>query len=94
MTTNESEKYLAEILSHEKTNSKELIKRLLRNHWLNLQRPQTVLERMGGYPPKHLLQGSGDLSDRDVRKQVIAERIEKWNQQRQELPSVIFNFRL
>lgn len=72
----ESEKYLAEILSQEKTSSKELIKRLLRNHWLNLQPHQTVLERMGGYPPKHLLQGSGDLSDRDIRKQVIAERIE------------------
>lgn len=84
----ESEKYLVEILSQEQTNSKELIKRLLRNHWLKLQAPQTVLERMGGYPPEHLLEGSGDSSDRDTRKKIIAERIKKWNQQRQEMQSI------
>lgn len=36
---------------------------------------QTVLERMGGYP-KHFLEGSGDLSDRNVRKKIIAEKIQ------------------
>lgn len=35
---------------------------------------QTVLERMGGYP-KNFLEGSGNLSDRSVRKQIIAEKI-------------------
>ena len=34
-------------------------------------KPQTVLERMGGYP-KFLLEGTGNLSDRDVRKKMIA----------------------
>jgi hypothetical protein len=34
---------------------------------------QTVLERMGGMP-QHLL-SVGGLSDRDCRRQVIAERI-------------------
>jgi hypothetical protein len=34
---------------------------------------QTVLERMGGMP-QHLL-SMGGLSDRDIRRQVIAERI-------------------
>lgn len=39
---------------------------------------QTVLERMGGYP-KHFLEGSGDLSDRSVRKKIIAEKIRAKN---------------
>lgn len=38
-------------------------------------KPQTVLERMGGYP-KFLLEGSGNLSDRDVRKKAIADKIQ------------------
>ena len=43
--------------------------------------PKTVLERMGGYP-KFLLEGSGDLSDRDVRKKAIADRIQARHQTR------------
>ncbi len=35
---------------------------------------KTVLERMGGYP-KYFLDGSGYLSDRNVRKKIIAEKI-------------------
>ncbi|AFW94464.1 hypothetical protein ANA_C11703 [Anabaena sp. 90] len=42
---------------------------------------KTVLERMGGYP-KFLLEGSGDLSDRDVRKKAIADRIQARHQTR------------
>ncbi|MBD2149201.1 hypothetical protein H6F44_03530 [Pseudanabaena sp. FACHB-1277] len=44
---------------------------------------QTVLERMGGYP-KHFLEGSGDLSDRSVRKKIIAEKIRAKHQARHE----------
>jgi len=44
---------------------------------------QTVLERMGGYP-KHFLEGSGDLSDRSVRKTIIAEKIRAKHQARHE----------
>ena len=40
---------------------------------------KTVLERMGGYP-KFLLEGSGDLSDRDVRKKAIADKIQARHQ--------------
>jgi predicted CopG family antitoxin len=80
----ESEKYLVEILQQEKTTVSELIKRLLRNHLnisLNAQRPQqTVLERMGGMP-EHLL-SDGDLSDRDRRREIIAERIQANHQDR------------
>ncbi|MDB9538680.1 hypothetical protein NWP22_17760 [Anabaenopsis tanganyikae CS-531] len=42
---------------------------------------KTVLERMGGYP-KFLLEGSGDLSDRDVRKKAISDIIQATNQTR------------
>jgi|GEM_PF-5260495 hypothetical protein len=48
----------------------------------NYQTPlKTVLERMGGYP-KFLLEGTGNLSDRDVRKKTIAEKIQARHQTR------------
>ena len=72
----EAEKYLVEILATEKTTSAELIKRLLHHYWNNLQPQQTFLERRGGHP-KHLLHGFKNLSDRDVRKQAIAEYLQK-----------------
>lgn len=75
----ESEQYLVEILSQEKTTSTELIKLLLRDRWRSLQPQQTVLERMGGYPER-LLDGPENLSDRDVRRAIINHHL----QQRQE----------
>jgi hypothetical protein len=44
---------------------------------------QTVLERMGGCP-KHFLEGSGNLSDRNVRKKIIADKIRTKHQARHE----------
>ncbi|WP_055076359.1 hypothetical protein [Pseudanabaena sp. 'Roaring Creek'] len=44
---------------------------------------KTVLERMGGYP-QYFLEGSGDLSDRNVRKKIIAEKIRAKHQARHE----------
>ncbi len=44
---------------------------------------KTVLERMGGYP-KHFLEGSGNLSDRNVRKKIIADKIRAKHQARHE----------
>jgi hypothetical protein len=80
----ESEKYLVEILQQEKTTVSELIKGLLRdrlNTSLNTPRPQqTVLERMGGIPI-HLL-SEGGLSDRDRRREILAERIQSSHQDR------------
>ena len=75
----ESEQYLVEILAQEKTTSSELIKLLLRERWHSLQPLPTVLERMGGYP-EQLLEGPGNLSDREVRREAIAQHL----QQRQE----------
>jgi hypothetical protein len=38
---------------------------------------------MGGYP-KHFIEGSGDLSDRSIRKKIIAEKIRAKHQSRHE----------
>jgi hypothetical protein len=38
---------------------------------------------MGGYP-KNFLEGSGDLSDRNVRKKIIAEKIKAKHHARHE----------
>lgn len=77
----EAEKYLIEILTQEQINSQELVKKLLRNHLTNLKQSTTVLEKMGGYP-EHLLEESPDFSERDIRKQLIAKKL----QQKQENP--------
>ena len=44
--------------------------------WLTLKQTRpTILERMGGYP-EVLLQGSVDLSDRDVRKAQVLKQVQ------------------
>jgi hypothetical protein len=78
----EAEKYLAEILVQEETTDTELIQRLLQQHWQTIQPRKTFLERRGGHP-RHLLQGPGNLSDRDVRKRLIAEHVQQRHEQRQ-----------
>jgi hypothetical protein len=72
---NESAEYLTEILTQENITSDELVKQLLHDRWLALQPRPTILERMGGYP-EMLLQGSIDLSDRDVRKAQVLNQVQ------------------
>ncbi|MBW4500763.1 MAG: hypothetical protein KME57_14675 [Scytonema hyalinum WJT4-NPBG1] len=79
----ETEKYLVEILAQEKTTSRELIKRLLREHLQKLQPQKTFLERRGGHP-QHLLNGPSDLSDRDARSKYLAEYFQKRYEQSQQ----------
>jgi hypothetical protein len=71
----ESAEYLTKILTQENITSDELVKRLLHDRWLALQPQPTILERMGGYP-EVLLQGSVDLSDRDVRKVQVLHQVQ------------------
>jgi hypothetical protein len=71
----ESAEYLTEILTQENITSDELVKQLLHDRWLALQPRPTILERMGGYP-EVLLQGSVDLSDRDVRKAQVLNQVQ------------------
>ncbi len=80
--TDEAEKYLVEILAQEKTTSQELLQRLLHQHWQDLQPRKTVLERMGDRP-RHFLSGPENLSDRDVRKKLIAEHVQKRHEREQ-----------
>lgn len=61
----ETEQYLSDLLSAEKTTSSELIKRLLYQQWLSLQPRKSFLERRG-QSPRHLLNSRADLSDRDT----------------------------
>lgn len=56
--------------------SNDLLETSTNNH---VDTSQTVIERMGGYP-KYWLEGSGDLSDRDVRKKAIADKIQTKHQ--------------
>jgi hypothetical protein len=72
----ESEKYLIDIVSKENTNTEELIKKLLRNYWSQLNQTETVLERLGGIP-ENLLNDQENLSDRDIRKEIIAEKLKQ-----------------
>jgi hypothetical protein len=44
---------------------------------------QTVLERMGGYP-KFLLSEREDLSEREIRRQILSERIQQRHGERQQ----------
>lgn len=77
----ETEAYLVNILAKEKTTSDELLKRLLKQHWLSLQSCKTILERRGEHP-KHLLEDApSDLSLRENRKKAIAEQIKKRHQE-------------
>ena len=77
----QTEAYLVDILAQEKTNSEELMKRLIYEHWLSLQPRKTITERLGGHP-QHLLQdGSPDLSLRENRKQAVAEYIKQRHQE-------------
>jgi hypothetical protein len=71
----ESTEYLTKILTQENITSDELVKRLLHDRWLALQPQPTILERMGGYP-EVLLEGSVDLSDRDVRKAQVLNQVQ------------------
>ena len=50
------------------------------SHSENQPSEQSILERMGGVP-QHLL-SVGNLSDRDVRRAIIASRIQQSHQQK------------
>ena len=83
----EAKQYLDEILEKKPVDVSELIKQLLREHadallhrkaaaqtTGTLSERKTIIERMGGMP-EYFFEGHENLSDRDVRKKVIAERI-------------------
>ncbi|MGK7931148.1 MAG: hypothetical protein AB4041_06910 [Microcystaceae cyanobacterium] len=69
-------------LSSEKLNSVlEFLESLESPTFNNNPSSPTVLEKMGGYP-ESLLESQGNLSDRDIRKQIIADKIKQKHQTR------------
>lgn len=63
---------LVETLKAESQSS--LIRQLILEKWNSLQTEKTFLERRGEHP-RHLLQGSGNASERSMRKAELAKRI-------------------
>ncbi len=73
----ETEGKLADILAREQTDKSELIRRLIRERWLAQQAGKTIVDRRGGHP-QHLLQNAPpELSERENRKQAIAQYLLK-----------------
>ncbi|AFZ56653.1 hypothetical protein H6G54_00290 [Anabaena cylindrica FACHB-243] len=76
----ETESYLAEIITQENITSEELLKKLIYQHWQTLKPRQTLAQRRGSHP-KYLLQdASPDLSLRENRKRTVAEYIQNRHQ--------------
>jgi hypothetical protein len=69
----ETERQLADILAHQKTDKSELIRRLIAERWLNLQAGRILVDRRGRHP-QHLLQDAPpDLSERANRKKAMLQ---------------------
>jgi 5'(3')-deoxyribonucleotidase len=72
----ETETYLAEIITQENTTSEELLKKLIYQHWQIIKPRQTLAQRRGKHPENLLQDAAPDLSLRGNRKQAIAEHIQ------------------
>lgn len=55
-------------------NQSDVVRALINEKFEALQADKTLAERRGGHP-EHLLNGAADLSQRDNRKAVIAEKV-------------------
>lgn len=73
----ETEAYLVELASREKTTPEALIKSLIHQRWDSLQPPKTIVERLGGHPEPFLQNAPANLSERKQRKQAIADYLIK-----------------
>jgi acid phosphatase class B len=72
---------LNRLSSQQQTTTEELIKQLISDRLQQPSKPKTVMEKLQEAErrrgePRHFLQGRTDLSDRDVRKALIAEHVE------------------
>ncbi|MCY7394273.1 MAG: hypothetical protein LH647_23085 [Leptolyngbyaceae cyanobacterium CAN_BIN12] len=73
----ETEAYLIEMASREKTTPEALIKSLILQRWGSLQTPKTIVERLGGHPEPFLQDAPPNLSERKQRKRAIADHLMK-----------------
>jgi len=76
----ETETYLAEIIIQENTNSEELLKKLIYQHWQTIKPRQTLAQRRGKHPENLLQDAAPDLSLRENRKKDVAEHIQNHHQ--------------
>ena len=76
----ETESYLAEIIAQENSSSKELLKKLIYQHWQILKPRQTLAQRRGGHPKNLLQDAAPDASLHENRKQIILEHIQNRHQ--------------
>jgi hypothetical protein len=75
----ETKKYLNGILTSEDITIEELFKSLLRDRYQATQPTKSILQRLEdiGSLPGELPNSPSNLSDRDVRNQVISEYLQK-----------------
>lgn len=71
----ETESYLADIIAQEHSNSEEILKKLIYQHWQTLRTMQTLAKRRGGHPENLLQDAAPDTSLRENRKKIVAEHI-------------------
>lgn len=67
----ETERYLSDILTQQNTTSDELIRQLIRDHWLSLQQSRELVQ------PKSGAETPTDIPRPKNQKQLIAEFVKK-----------------
>ncbi len=73
---------LNRLSSQQQTTTEELIKQFISDRLQQPTKPKTVMEKLQEAErrrgePRHFLQGRSDLSDRDVRKAIIAQKMQE-----------------
>ncbi|WP_055077712.1 hypothetical protein [Pseudanabaena sp. 'Roaring Creek'] len=77
----ETSRDLDELSSQQQITPEELIKQLVRDRLQQPSKPKTVMQKLQEAEqqrgrPRYFAEGRPDLSDRDVRKAIIAEQIQ------------------
>ena len=77
----ETSRDLDRLSSQQQTTPEELIKQLISDRLQQPSQPKTVMEKLQEAErqrgrPRYFAEGRPDLSDRDVRKAIIAEQIQ------------------
>jgi hypothetical protein len=72
---------LNQLSSQQQTTTEDLIKQLISDRLQQPSKPKTVMEKLQEAEqrrgrPRYFAEGRPDLSDRDVRKAIIAEQIQ------------------
>lgn len=74
LTENEQSRLDAIAAAMRASNQSEVVRMLINEKFDSLQSDKTLVERRGGHP-QHLLDGVSDLSERSLRKKIIAKKL-------------------